>query len=193
MIGITKRVGIESSQHLSDPSAQGSSSLSNSVSGENSLSPGSNIPAGRAENDQCTCDLPWDVPPSPTASTLTEYSFQTGSMHSSMLHRSSSLFCETIPDLYENADNPAPASVFSLPVSSPLLLSVVHGYNVPFPPNPQPSPVTIESTVNTALLPMTRDCSTRSFIHFHGHTAGIGSARRWTCSYCKYHSLYMIS
>ena len=110
-----------------------------------------------------------------------------------MLERSSSFFHETIPDSYENAEDPEPAAIFSLPVSSPPLRSVLNGCNVPHSPNRQPSHVSIESSVNTTPVPLIRDCSTRSFIHFHGKTAGTGLARRWTCSYCKYNYFFMNS
>jgi len=50
--------------------------------------------------------------------------------------------------------------------------------------------ITISSTIadaptesNTPLV-AARDFTPRSFIHFHGSTAGIGLAKRWSCKYC---------
>ena len=51
--------------------------------------------------------------------------------------------------------------------------------------------ITISSTIpdaptesNTTLV-AARDFTPRSFIHFHGSTAGIGLAKRWSCTYFK--------
>ena len=65
-------------------------------------------------------------------------------------------------------------------------------------PEENPSPtyastipdITISSTIvdaptesNTTPV-AARDFTPRSFIHFHGSTAGIGLAKRWRCKYC---------
>ncbi|KAG0133626.1 hypothetical protein HOY82DRAFT_538025 [Tuber indicum] len=92
-----------------------------------------------------------------------------------------SFFEDTIPDSYQNTNHPASSSAFSLPQSSPPLLHRV----LSIPSTRFSSSLLTSPSGKTSSTPVVIPCNstTRSFIHYHGTTAGIGAARRWTCTY----------
>jgi len=179
--GITKRTDLASSQYLPHASDQISHSVSGYHSGDDSLSPRLSIPASRAEDHQRLEGSPASERPSPILSRRTRCSSPTAS--SVLTSFDSSFFLETVPDSYENTDRQASLSAYSvLPSSPPFRRSFV-----PIPPTPltesqDTSPPNTTDNTSSGLI---REPATRSFIHFHGATSGTGSARRWSCSYCK--------
>src|SRR5207302_1309218 len=102
---------------------------------------------------------------------------------SSLTSLDSSFFLETVPDSYGNTNCQTSLSAFSLLPSSPPLQQSF----LPIPPFPiqQIRHTSPPNATDDTLRALTREPATCSFIHFHGTTTGTGSARCWTCAYCK--------
>ena len=90
-------------------------------------------------------------------------------------------------DFINNQNSEEPSSRYRVLPSSPPVLpqqnqSSTYASTIP--------DITISSTIadspteSNRTLVAARDFTPRSFIHFHGATAGIGLAKRWRCKYC---------
>ena len=139
------------------------------------------IPDIEVQSNQRVSNLRSYEPSSPARSMPAQFSQQSSSSVSSSVDSAFSL--NSIPDSDQNNNYQPSSSTLSVPQSSPPLQPTILCLS-PTPTNDIRSsspPGVIDNTP----IQSVRESTTRSFIHFHGDTAGNRSARYWTCNYCK--------
>ena len=160
-----------------------SSTLSRNASVDDSLSAISTILASQEEEPERIHYVLSEEPelPSPIDSTRTPTNLSEYAASSVLSSLDSSQFLETVPDSYapSRGTGQAFSSAFLVLEYSPPLVASPTPFALPGTRVITPYSDVTESTS----IPSVRDTTPRSFIHFHGKTAGSGSARRWTeCS-----------